>query len=275
MKSTFVVAAIIASAVLGALIVRQTNETPVATILPGPHVQSATGTAAPSRRVEDLPQYVAQAMAKAMQISEQIDKLIATGSPDDAMKAYSLVAKCIEVEELGTLIMTADEVKNTTRFCSGLTQRMRMSRIDYVAIAAKARVKGASTAFYREGPFGDPTALDTRPDDPLVVEWKKVAISQLHDASDVDISSLMTLSMQYRYGKRALPKDLTLSLGYLTALKEVEPTRQDGGIDNPFSDESLRALKEGMTPEQVTAATLAAHDIVANWRRAHTNKKSP
>jgi hypothetical protein len=35
-------------------------------------------------------------------------------------------------------------------------------------------------ALVEEGPFGDPSALETRPDDPLVKEWKdKVALRDI------------------------------------------------------------------------------------------------
>lgn len=51
-----------------------------------------------------------------------------------------------------------------------MTERMRLSRFDYLAVAVKAGISGALIQMATEGPFGDSTALSTRPDDPLVQE---------------------------------------------------------------------------------------------------------
>ena len=71
--------------------------------------------------------------------------------------------------------MTEREKQHDARLCGPMTERERQARLDYLAIALEAGVRGAAEAFLEAGPFGDPSALQTRPDDPLVKEWKATA----------------------------------------------------------------------------------------------------
>jgi hypothetical protein len=57
-------------------------------------------------------------------------------------------------------------------------------------------VPGAASAWIEQGPFGDKSALDQRPDDPLVAEWVQQAIAWVKSgATHDDIESIVQLGM--------------------------------------------------------------------------------
>lgn len=119
-------------------------------------------------------------------LSARLDRLLATRDPADTYKAYWLIQDCMYFLDdpnnyrtgpilpgsVAPAVISEDAKIEKAPQCSGLTQRMRSSRIDYLTTAARAKVSLAAIAFYREGPFGDPSALESRPNDPLVQEWK-------------------------------------------------------------------------------------------------------
>jgi hypothetical protein len=227
--------------------------------------QNPSATSAPSPKI-NIP------------LPERIDKLIATGKPEDAFEAYNLVSHCLYFQRWGTLPfvgfpgpsrdMTAEEMKDETELCSSMTERIKTSRLDHIAIAAKAGVMGADGAFLEEGPFGDPSALVTRPGDPLVQEWKQQAVAFVTaQAQKADMGSLNTLLMQYRDGGNVVEKNPALALTYALALRQM--TDQAGmyrGFASPYSDEILQQMENGMPQREITAATAAATAISAVYR---------
>jgi hypothetical protein len=151
------------------------------------------------------PQATAPAVADALPeapppaLADQVDALVATRDPARAWQAYQLLAKCASFNRDGDRIifdtqagdalpgmrgMTAAEKAHEALLCRGMTERMRQSRLDYLATAAQAGVPGAAIAMATEGPFGDRTALATRPDDPLVRQWQASVHAQLTRAAD-------------------------------------------------------------------------------------------
>ena len=209
-------------------------------------------------------------------LAERIDKLIATASPDAAYDAFLLVSDCLFFQEHGQLAfyefpntreMSATEKQDETELCSGMTERIKTSRLDHLATAAKAGVPGAAIRFLLEGPFGDNSALQTRPDDPLVQEWKKLAASQLRaQANQGNLGSLDFAYAQYAYGSDAIAKDPALALTYALALRKIYDDLGvfKGGF-SPYDDSRLTTLKAGMQPEQIAAAEAAAGEIKANF----------
>ena len=151
-----------------------------------------------------LPAPAAAPGAPELSLTEQVDRLIATRAPADAFAAYQLLANCESFNRDGDRIifdiqvassgkgdtmpgmrgLTAGEKARDARLCRGMTERMRQSRLDYLATAAQAGVPGAAIAMATEGPFGDRTALTTRPNDPLVQQWKTSVHAQLTRAAD-------------------------------------------------------------------------------------------
>jgi hypothetical protein len=137
-------------------------------------------------------------------LSDQVDRLVATRDPANAFAAYELLSNCAAFNRDGDRIifdlqeathwtgtslpgmrgMTAGEKARHARLCSSMTERMRQSRLDYLAIAAQAGLPAAAIAMATEGPFGDRTALTTRPNDPLVQQWQASVHAQLVRAAD-------------------------------------------------------------------------------------------
>ena len=128
-------------------------------------------------------------------VSAKVDRLTQSGknNPADAFAAYEVVATCVLLEGLHKAISGAMPSEDTESLrkawaqrdadrkdCETLSQRQRVDRFANLTVAVKAGVPGAGLAFYREGPAGDQDALQSRPTDPLVVEWKTAAISYVY-----------------------------------------------------------------------------------------------
>lgn len=118
---------------------------------------------------------------------------------------------------------------NMSRACSGLTRLPISERIALVEYAAQNTVPGAAVAFAAEGPFGDPQALELRPDDLAVVEWKVRARQYLGDAASAgDIEAAGVLSNDYLNGILG-GADISKGLAYLLLerdLSESLPTKR-------------------------------------------------
>jgi hypothetical protein len=85
-------------------------------------------------------------------LAEQIDRLVATRDPANAYAAYRLLADCISFNRDGDRIVFEDnrahrgdiralsavEKTRDALLCAGMTERMRQSRLDYLAIATVA-----------------------------------------------------------------------------------------------------------------------------------------
>lgn len=214
-------------------------------------------------------------------LEQQLARLAASGSPDDAYAAYNLLDDCIVFQKEGRLPalefdrgseMTADEKSAQQHLCADLTERQKGARLDFLALAAKGGVAGASTRFFYEGPFGDRSALRSRPDDPLVLAWKQQAVAQLTaQAEQAELSSLSTLMMAYLADGEVVRKDAPLAYGYLLALRMVHDDILTPGTVNPYQDSYWHWLRDELSPEQQAAAASRANAIAARFRQ-HTGR---
>lgn len=216
--------------------------------------------------------------ASGQTLKEQVNGLLAMQNPNDAYAAYILVKACTmfnrDVEfklsdnQGNKREMTATERQQLTKMCSGMSERERQSRLDYLTKAVKGGVPMAALSFATEGPFGDPSALETRPDDPLVKEWKVTATTQLNQAADSgDIATLIVWGFQLLNGSNLTPKNPVLGYGYLLAYGLIQADRIGPG------DPSAQTYKEGsplmtvlsrdLKPEQ-QAAALANAQLIAD-----------
>lgn len=218
-------------------------------------------------------------------LASQIDSLVATGDPKDAMQAYWLVHTCVQFAAKGDAPIddgdsprgwrdrTAAEKQALARLCGGMTERIRQDSYAHLATAAKAGVDGADLEFLSAGPFGDPSALESRPDDPLVLAWKKQALEQLREQAALGkMSSIMFLLSEYIQGDRIVAKDPVASLPYVIAVKadfDELSRRAKEPFANPITDDYLREIEKGMTPQQVAAAEQAGMEMfklgTKNW----------
>ena len=210
-------------------------------------------------------------------LATQIDLLLSTRVPDDALRAYWLVQACVDIAEKGTLPkmdaqsethlrgLTDEEYQAQRALCAGMTERVKMSRLDHPAIAARAGVSGADDAFLRAGPFGDRGALKTRPDDPLVKAWLVEAEQLLTAHAEAgDMLSMLTLMQEYSGHGETLDADPALALRYTYAVSEIFDRmlgRSDSKFPNPYKAEVERALKGALSTQQVTTAIAAGKDM--------------
>jgi hypothetical protein len=236
-------------------------------------------------------------------LNVQVERLLATHRPEDAYRAYWLVADCAAFNLSGDRIvfdeeeirqhtpgalpgfrgMSAEEKRRDATLCAGMTERERQSRLDYLALAANAGVFGAAVNFATEGPFGDPSALQTRPDDPLVREWKTRASVLLTQAAEAraDISAIQYLMEEYGKGAGITGKNPLLAYRYLAAWTLIEEELLGPG--NPastiFASQREHALDTvpDVSPEQRAAELAAARRIadLAKAKREAARKAAP
>jgi len=113
----------------------------------------------------------------------QIDQLIANREYD------RMIFDVEEVTQHRNMIpyrgMNDSEKQRNSKLCAGMSERTRVSRFDYLASAAKAGTSGAVIQMAKEGPFGDRSALATRPGDPLVQEWKANVLAQVGQCANI------------------------------------------------------------------------------------------
>lgn len=221
--------------------------------------------------------------AEPLPLEREVAMLAASGRPEDSYRAYNLIDDCMTFQKLGTLPflhfpettqMTGAEKAAEARRCAGMTELHRRARVGYLATAAQAGVPGANVAFMVAGPFGDRDALATRPDDPLVIEWKQQALAQLTaQALQGDIASLDTLWTGHLSGWIAIPRDPVLAYTYHAALQRIDHQQNPAVADGPYSGNMFAFLKDGLTPQQLAAADAQAERIAQHFRqRAEAQK---
>lgn len=234
-----------------------------------------------ARTIPNRPPDRRNTLSRAPALSAQIDALIASGKAEDAWEAYLRIASCAYIQKWHALPFrlliaparepSPEEEKAEFALCTGLTERMKTSRLDYLETAAKAGVRGADLMFLEEGPFGDPSALASRPDDPLVRAWKRQAIAQVTaQANGGDMGTLFVMNLAYISGNEVVEKNSLLALSYGFALRQIYD--QIGISRAPPSmvdDERLRWVGNGLTPDQIASAAAAGNDIAANFRASH------
>ena len=147
-------------------------------------------------------------------VAATIERLKATGDPRDAYQAFTFISKCVRARELDdemkTLPMGPDFAARRRAYgdgrqrvrdaCQDITPAQIAARLPLVDKAARAGVPGAVTARIGEGPFGDKSALEQRPDDPLVAEWVEQAIASVKAAARRDdVEAILQLGLLSLY----------------------------------------------------------------------------
>jgi hypothetical protein len=203
-------------------------------------------------------------------LARRIERLAASADPRDAFQAWWLLHACVVFERTGRLPQSEDTEREVladpAHACATLNERMKMARIDDLERAARAGVDGALAELVEEGPFGDPTALTTRPDDPLVKEWKAHVNGMLNDQAEQGYwSSLYELFTGFWFGHPAIAADRQSALAYGMALRDIMvkldgvPEQQAIPFNGPFLDE----IGSGLTTAEKARAQARADAIVA------------
>lgn len=242
--------------------------------LPASH--PAPSAPAPPSRASARPTAVLVEDAS-LPLAVHVERLLASRDPRQAYTAYMLVWSCARFNDRHDLAvhdsklgasrpLNAGERQDMAKVCGAMTERERLARLDYLAIAVKAGVPGAAWAFAVEGPFGDPSALKTRPGDPLVQEWKATAVAQLRQAAEAgDPLTLMVWGLENLSGSDLTDKQPALGYTYLLANGLIQGDRF-GAKHVPaqtYADGSplMNAMANALTPEQRAAAMVAARRL--------------
>jgi hypothetical protein len=246
-----------------------------------------------TQRRESVP-----SLSEEQSLARQVEELVATKDPAKAFLAYQLIQECAEFNTQGDRMifdeaafradphrmigyrsMTNEEKQHATKRCSQMTERERQSRLDYLTVAAKEGIREAAVAFAQEGPFGDPTALQTRPQDPLVQEWKAVAKTQLIRAAEsgADMSALRYLASQNLLGSDLIEQNLLLAYRYNLASNMIDSDSLDS--DSPLTklfSENRHGLDEMVKsfPAEQRAAALSAARHIADKAREQRERPS-
>lgn len=210
-------------------------------------------------------------------LAVQVERLLATRDPQNAYLAYMLVYACTMFNRRHDLDlyddkmrasrpMSAEEKRQTLALCGGMTERERLARLDYLATAIEGGVPGAALTFMSEGPFGDPSALQTRPDDPLVREWKATAAAHLTRAAEAGHGpTLVIWGFQNLSGSGLTDKQPVLGYTYLLARGFIDADRfgaNSSGAQNFAEGSALMSrMASSLDPGQRAAAQAAARRL--------------
>jgi hypothetical protein len=272
-------------------VVRWNNEVAAPRVAASRPAQPAP--AAPAAR--PAPQVSTMAAAAEPPLAEQVDRLVATHDPAKAFDAYILLRDCADfnrdhdrlIYDVAEVIkkhkvmpyrgMTGSEKEHDARLCTSMTERMRVSRLDYLAIAARTGMSRAVVEMANEGPFGDRTALRTRPDDPLVREWKAEVMDLLiRNAEDGDRLTLGYLWPLALKGDELIGKNPALAYRYGVAdgLFYRDIFGPDFDLAKLYApDGEFMQSIEGLSAQQRVEETAAAKRI-ADRERARRRREA-
>jgi hypothetical protein len=267
-------------------------------INPGPAAPAVATSPAPKPHIAPAP-VTALATVPAASLAAQVDALIATRDPQKAFEAYRLLADCATFNRDGDRLifeddvphqndgvlpgfraMTEPEKRRDAVLCAAMTERMRQSRIDYLTIAARAGIPGAAIAQVSEGPFGDRSALKTRPNDPMVQEWKAQVQEQLTRIAEeqADVGVLSYLSAMRMVGNDVFEKDPALAYRYGVAMGLI--MQELVGADNEMArlyrpDGGMMQNAASSLTMQERAAQLAEAQRIADTARTRRLREKP
>jgi len=197
-------------------------------------------------------------------LGEEVTELTATRNPADALTAYGIIEGCEALSRIFEINPTPAAFLPQKVQCASITGVMFRSKYDYLRVAAYAGSPGVGSAWLNYGPSGDVEALNTKPNDPLVLEWKQQATALvIRDGNKGDFNALQDLMNGYAGKTPFFNADPSLELAYSIAYKDVVDQLQLEGVQNQPTDADIDALTAKLSPEQVAWAKDLAVAIVA------------
>ena len=203
---------------------------------------------------------------------DQLKENADSKNPEDVFKNYRILATCYHADR-GSKSLNATPVnerdaskkkemeinQRVRKLCQGVSYSDMAHRLDLLNVAIKAKVRGAAMLYFLEGPFGDADALETRPNDPAVIAWKKQAIAQLEAAAEAgDSDTIVFLIQIYSFGEIA-EKDPVKVYTYTIAQHAVQELESKA---QPYSQKYLEYLRKDLSPAQITQAEEKAKALV-------------
>ena len=169
-----------------------------------------TAALQPDRPPQSPPTLQLDAAQTSSGLAARVERLVRADTPHEAYAAFGLLARCVRAREFDSYLKSlpmergldalrasyGDGRRWLREACGDLSMAQLAARVEWVDKAARGGVPGAASAWIEQGPFGDKSALDQRPDDPLVVEWVQQAVARVKSgATHDDIESIVQLGM--------------------------------------------------------------------------------
>jgi len=198
-------------------------------------------------------------------LAAEVDRLMRSADARDAFAAYTLIDACLRAKDAESVVRAlpvgaenqairqaqAASPERSELLCGDLTSAQIAGRLSLLERAAAAAVPGAAVALVDEGPFGDRSALEQRPDDPLVIDWKRHVVELMQAAAQQgDRAAMVALSNAYQ-GALA-ERDPQRALAWWVA--QTELTRIAGGRVSRADSRVGTALRASLSAEQAAAA---------------------
>lgn len=254
-------------------------------------------TPAAPKQERPIPAISRQAPPKPTQIQQSPDtiedmvrSLSPSGTPDQYLEAFQKIRACLEVERekallVGTkpaMVKTADgyefdlglkwaseqELEKMRNFCSTMTGRTRSDRHQLLQYALDRHAPGALAVYVIEGPNGDQKALQERPDDPAVVEWRAAALRRLESDLDAGYTDAIIFSLT---GFVALGKVDAEALYLSYVINNMVHSAINSGKPL-YPKDFMVSYSKMLTQQQIAAAELHANRIFTEWRRRNKGK---
>lgn len=223
-------------------------------------------------------------------IEDKVRALSPSGTPEQYLDAYQKIQSCLELErekalvigvkptskksgdgyeyDLGLQWANDDELKKMTKFCSTMTGRTRSDRYQLLQHAFNNRASGALTAYIMEGPNGERNALQERPTDPAVVEWRAATLQRLETDIDAGYTDAISFSLNgFVSLGRVNAEDL-----YLSHLINNMVTSAVNSGQALYDQKFMDAWSASLTQQQKNEAELHASRIFIAWKRRNNRK---
>ncbi|RFP13526.1 MULTISPECIES: hypothetical protein [unclassified Duganella] len=210
----------------------------------------------------------------------------AAGDPEKSFIAFQKIQECLTLEKYKEVVDDVDVkvTKQETGFqvqvlehkvdeqalqvlrktCAGLTGRTRLDRFQLLSYAVDQHVGGALGVYIFAGPQGDRSALEERPADPAVSEWRTDALKLLDDriASGYPDALLLSSSAYPALGRQQTVADLYME--HLAANKVLGAINSNDGV---YPKALLDGWAQSLNAQQRSDAEAQAERIFLAWKQ--------
>jgi hypothetical protein len=242
------------------------DDVPMPTV-PTPVAAPATGLA-PAGSSPDAEASKTPAGERGSTKADDIDRLLASGKPEDAFTAYNLIHACLRARSIETELPSAaspetrqwmEQEPKPGEACGNITPGQIVSRAQFAERAAQAGVRGAAMAYLMEGPRGDLALnMQAQPDDPVIAEWMQRSRAYVREAAERgELQAIGNMSNYYQFDQI----DHAESLRYFVAQMEIMKPTLTPERQRSF-DQIVALLSKNLSSEEIAAATEAGKRLV-------------
>ncbi|WP_158568810.1 hypothetical protein [Duganella sp. BJB488] len=213
----------------------------------------------------------------------------AAGDPEKSLAAFNKIEECRTLENDKELVDNTDlkitrenggmqiqfvahkadekTLQALRRVCAGLTGRTRLDRFQLLEYAVDQHEAGALARYIYAGPQGDRHALKERPDDPAVIEWRRVALKRLDDSIAQGYLDALTLNTSGHL-------ELGVAVGapelYMEQLAVNKIVGAINSTEGPYPKEVFEGWIKSISAQQRADAEAQAERIFQAWKRRTT-----